>query len=271
MRVLQSPRSVRIDLDYGFSRSPPHPFHAHASGPWRTRGAQNSDSLVANRVSASTSSPLPPSRYEVSAGGICVKVQDGLPYVAVLARRTRTADLEWCLPKGHLERGESAAMAAVRELREETGIQGRIICSIRTVNYWFSGKNFRVNKTVHHFLMEYVHGFLTVNDDPDCEGEYAQWVTLTDLQKLLAYPNERKVARAAYNLLYPDAKTISPVEAPRECAAVRDQSLVSISSTNAPKEVAGCRDWIKGGYTSLQVNRGSGQPKSKTDNSTDER
>lgn len=235
--------------------------------PWGTHDAQNSDSLVANQISASTSSRLTPSRYEVSAGGICVKVQDGLPYVAVLARRTRTADLEWCLPKGHLERGESAAMAALRELREETGIQGRIICSIRTVNYWFSGKNFRVNKTVHHFLMEYVHGFLTVNDDPDCEGEYAQWVTLTDLQKLLAYPNERKVAQAAYNLLYPDAKIISPVGTPRECEAIRDQSLGSISSTSAPEEVEGCGDWIKSGCTSLQVSQEPEQPESKADNS----
>lgn len=144
-----------------------------------------------------------PAVHETSAGGLCVKVEGGLPYVAVIMRRNRAGHLEWCLPKGHLEHGETAAQAAVREVREETGAHGAVICLLGTVDYWFSGSTARIHKLVHHFLMEYVEGELTVENDPDEEAEAAEWVPLLQATTVLSYPNERRVVGLALQLLYP--------------------------------------------------------------------
>lgn len=134
-----------------------------------------------------------------------VNVVGGVPYAAVIARRNRGGRIEWCLPKGHLEGAETAEEAALREVREETGISGRIIRHLATIDYWFSGPDRRVHKVVHHFLMAYVSGEVTVEDDPDHEAEEARWMALRDLPHTLAYPNERRIAGIALDLLYRDS------------------------------------------------------------------
>ena len=144
-----------------------------------------------------------PAVREVSAGGLCVKVEDGVPYVAVILRRNRAGRLETCLPKGHVEEGESPAQAAIREVEEETGVRGKVIWRLGTVDYWFSGVSARVHKLVHHFLMEYCGGELTTENDPDQEAEDAQWIPLLEAPLRLCYPNERRVAATAVRLLYP--------------------------------------------------------------------
>lgn len=144
-----------------------------------------------------------PAVQETSAGGLCIKIEGGLPYVAIIMRRNRVGNAEWCLPKGHLEEGETPAEAAVREVREETGAHGNVICQLGSVDYWFSGSTTRIHKLVHHFLMEYQEGELTVEDDPDEEAEAAAWVLLRDAPAILAYPNERRVVALALSLLYP--------------------------------------------------------------------
>lgn len=92
--------------------------------------------------------------------------------------------------------------AAVREIAEETGITGRVILPLTTIDYWFSSYERRIHKVVHHFLLEYVHGEVTTAGDPDQEAEAAAWVALDELGQLLAYPNERRVVNAAISLLY---------------------------------------------------------------------
>jgi 8-oxo-dGTP pyrophosphatase MutT (NUDIX family) len=146
-----------------------------------------------------------PTIEETSAGGIVVDLAGELagdgavafPCAAVIARLNRAGRVEWCLPKGHLESGETPEQAAVREIAEETGIQGRVVGSLGTIDYWFSAEGRRVHKMVHHYLLEATGGRLTVEDDPDQEAIDVAWVPLTELGTMLAFPNERKLAREA--------------------------------------------------------------------------
>lgn len=135
---------------------------------------------------------------ETSAGGLVV---DAELRAAVIARRNRAGRLEWCLPKGHLEGAETPEQAAVREIAEETGIQGVVRQRLGTIDYWFTGDDRRVHKVVHHFLLTAVGGDLTVAGDPDGEAEDVAWVPLADLRTRLSYPNERRLADAARAVL----------------------------------------------------------------------
>ena len=128
---------------------------------------------------------------EYSAGGL---VFDSRNRVAIIARHSRSGHLEWCLPKGHIEKGETPQETAVREIHEETGIWGEVVDSIATIDYWFTGTSQRVHKLVHHFALKQVGGDLSVEGDPDHEAEDALWVDFTDLDSVLSYPNERKIA-----------------------------------------------------------------------------
>ena len=147
-----------------------------------------------------------PISAETSAGGIVVDVRDGIPYAALIARRNRAGRIEWCLPKGHLEGSETPQQAALREVAEETGIHGRIIRHLASIDYWFSGNDRRVHKVVHHYLMGYESGTITVDGDPDHEAEEAAWVPLRDVSRQLAYPNERRIVRIALDLLYREGR-----------------------------------------------------------------
>lgn len=139
---------------------------------------------------------------ETSAGGVVVKVTGGRAYVAIIARRNRAGRLEWCLPKGHLEGEETAPEAAVREVEEETGIASEVIRHIATIDYWFSGTNRRVHKVVHHYLLHFLGGRITVENDPDQEAEEAAWIPIDEVAGMLAYPNERRVIATVRDLLF---------------------------------------------------------------------
>lgn len=141
---------------------------------------------------------------ETSAGGLIVDVQDGEAYTAVIARRNRGGRLEWCLPKGHLEGDETAEQAAVREIEEETGIRGRVLRHLDTIDYWFTGDNHRVHKKVIHYLLEALDGELTIENDPDHEAEDVAWVKLDEVAKRLVYPNEKRIVAAARDILLGD-------------------------------------------------------------------
>jgi 8-oxo-dGTP pyrophosphatase MutT (NUDIX family) len=138
---------------------------------------------------------------ETSAGGLIVDVVDGRAYTAVIARRNRAGRLEWCLPKGHLEGSETPQQAAVREIFEETGIEGRILRHLATIDYWFAGTDRRVHKVVYHYLLEATGGELTTLNDPDREAEDVAWVNLSEVASRLAYPNERHVVATARDIL----------------------------------------------------------------------
>lgn len=135
---------------------------------------------------------------ETSAGGLVLHHGDDQPRAALIARRDRRGKLLWSLPKGHVEEGESAESAAVREVEEETGIRGRVLAPLGTIDFWFVAENRRVHKTVHHYLLEAAGGDLS---DADVEVVKVAWVPLDRLESRLAYADERKLVARVPKLL----------------------------------------------------------------------
>jgi 8-oxo-dGTP pyrophosphatase MutT (NUDIX family) len=142
-----------------------------------------------------------PSVEERSAGGIVVDVKDGHALIAIIARRNRAGRIEWCLPKGHVEPGETLVETAAREVAEETGIFGRVLVELGTIDYWFATSTKRVHKFVHHFLLEATGGELSIENDPDHEAIDVAWMRLDEVHRRLTFPNERRIAQAAWSRL----------------------------------------------------------------------
>jgi 8-oxo-dGTP pyrophosphatase MutT (NUDIX family) len=129
---------------------------------------------------------------EFSAGGVVVR--DGACVVIVPTRRAADGSKVLSLPKGHPEEGESAGDAALREVREEAGVQGRVVEKLGDVRYWYTRDGRRIAKVVAFFLLDYVSGDV---EDHDGEVERARWVPLADAARELTYAGERAmVARA---------------------------------------------------------------------------
>jgi 8-oxo-dGTP pyrophosphatase MutT (NUDIX family) len=131
---------------------------------------------------------------ETSAGGF-VLAQDGSLRVALIGRETRSGRIDWCVPKGHPEGEENHEQAAIREIAEETGLEVEIIERLGDIKYEFSAGNKLISKTVHHFLMRQIGGYLTVENDPQQEAVDVQWFEVDSLHITLAHENERRIAR----------------------------------------------------------------------------
>jgi len=137
-------------------------------------------------------------RREVSAGGVVYRREGEALEVLLAARRTRRGDLAWGLAKGGIELDESIEDAAVREVREETGIDAEIEDSLGETRYFYVWDDVRVRKVVHFFLMRAVGGDTNDHDD---EMEDVRWFPLERALKRAAYKGEREVlARAAERL-----------------------------------------------------------------------
>ena len=90
---------------------------------------------------------------------------------------------------------------AEREVAEETGIEGRVLVTLGTIEYWFTTPSHRIHKMVHHYLLEATGGRLTIENDPDQEAIDAIWVPLDEVHRKLTFPNERRIARVAWDRL----------------------------------------------------------------------
>jgi 8-oxo-dGTP pyrophosphatase MutT (NUDIX family) len=139
-----------------------------------------------------------PTRREVSAGGVVYRRDGDDVEILLAARRTRRGDLAWGLAKGGIEADESTEDAAVREVREETGIEAAIEESLGDTRYFYVWDDVRVRKVVHFFLMRAIGGDTTDRDD---EMEDVQWFPLDRALKRAAYRGEREVLARAAKLL----------------------------------------------------------------------
>jgi 8-oxo-dGTP pyrophosphatase MutT (NUDIX family) len=135
---------------------------------------------------------------EFSAGGLVVDLARDVPRAAIIGRTDRQGRLLWSLPKGHIEAGETAEQAAVREIAEETGISGEIMAELGTIEFWFVADGRRIHKTVRHYLLRATGGELS---DADIEVTEVAWVPLPELRAQLAYPDEQGLVDTAGRLL----------------------------------------------------------------------
>jgi ADP-ribose pyrophosphatase YjhB (NUDIX family) len=112
----------------------------------------------------------------------------------------------WALPKGNIARGEKPDEAALREVQEETGVEGRIETKLGDVRYVYTWAGERVFKVVSFYLLRYARGRLG-DLEPRHAHEVAdvRWLPLEEAPRLLAYKGERDMAERALAFLENDA------------------------------------------------------------------
>jgi 8-oxo-dGTP pyrophosphatase MutT (NUDIX family) len=109
----------------------------------------------------------------------------------------------WALPKGNIDPGESPAETAVREVHEETGIEGRLVEKLGDVRYVYTRRGGeRIFKVVSFFLLRAGRGRIgEIDESMRIEVAEARWLPLEDAPRLLAYGGEREMAAKALERL----------------------------------------------------------------------
>jgi 8-oxo-dGTP pyrophosphatase MutT (NUDIX family) len=137
-----------------------------------------------------------PIQEAVSAGGVVWRRGEGERIEVVICGRR--SERVWGLPKGTPDDGEKIEQTALREVREETGLEVRLGERLNSIEYWFTANGVRYHKRVHHWMMEPVGGDLAHHDH---EFDDVRWLPAAEAHKLLTYDGEKKlIAEAARKL-----------------------------------------------------------------------
>ncbi len=134
----------------------------------------------------------------VSAGGLVYRPQTAGAIQVVLI--SRLGGKVWCLPKGHVEKGETFEQAAQREVKEETGLVAEVVSPLGDVQYGYYDKweKKKISKTVHFFLLLYKMGDV---DNHDREVDEARWFSIEEALTKITYSSERGVFEKAIKAL----------------------------------------------------------------------
>ena len=136
-------------------------------------------------------------RREFSAGGVVVRRLRGELVVAAVRPAGKDEGV-WALPKGLVHRGEEPELTALREVAEETGVEGRLVSKLGDIRYVYTWAGERIFKVVSFYLVRYRAGRIG-NVPPEHAHEVAEarWLSLADAPRLLAYKGEREMAARA--------------------------------------------------------------------------
>lgn len=161
----------------------------------------------------------------VSAGGVVYRVTDGTVETVLCGRLLSTPrkreearppkpgaagggrtelrsgeEARWSLAKGTPDAGETMEETALREVREETGLDVEMQAPIKSIDYWFADRvgDVRYHKTVHFYLMVPVGGDTSLHDP---EFDVVEWFSSERALEVLQYANEVDVLRRALELI----------------------------------------------------------------------
>ena len=137
-------------------------------------------------------------KFEFSAGGIVVKKKKGDFEILVCQHSQHHG---WVFPKGLIGdsiKGETKESTAIREVKEETGIIGKIIKPLEPITYWYQFEGQKIKKTVYYFLMEFKGGDISKHDH---EMENVEWLPKEKVMERLTYPSDKKIWKQAQNMI----------------------------------------------------------------------
>ena len=170
--------------------------------------------------------PRTRARQEVSAGGVVFRHAAGGPLFLLI----RDSYDNWGFPKGHLEAGEIAEAAALREVVEETGlahVESR--GELRTIDWYFRFRGRLIHKVCHFFLMETAHD---ATSPQRTEGITAcRWAPFPEAMRLVSYANAREVLEHAHARL---DGTDDEAAAPADTAAGAMAASATVSAGVRP-------------------------------------
>ncbi|MGH9947605.1 MAG: NUDIX hydrolase [Pyrinomonadaceae bacterium] len=130
---------------------------------------------------------------KISAGGVAYRMNGTEIEIALIKT---SSEGRWQLPKGIIDPGETAEIAALREVREEAGIDCELLQPIDVIDYWFVDRHgvepIKTHKFVHFFLMKYLSGNVADHDDEVVE---ARWSTPAEAAAMLEFEVERKIVK----------------------------------------------------------------------------
>jgi len=140
-------------------------------------------------------------KLQFSAGGIIYKkarsASSGQDEIFILVSQ-HSQHHGWVFPKGLIDEKENKEQAALREVKEEVGVDGKIIRALNPVTYWFVMEGEKIRKTVYYFIMEYAGGDITKHDH---EMENVEWLPIEKVEERLTYKSDKIVWQEAKGLI----------------------------------------------------------------------
>jgi 8-oxo-dGTP pyrophosphatase MutT (NUDIX family) len=130
-----------------------------------------------------------------SAGGVVHRIVEGRVEIIVVHRRSPPL---WALPKGTPDSGETIEETALRETREETGLEVEVVGELSSIRYFFVRGSTRFHKTVHFFLMRAIGGR---TDDHDGEFDEVRWAPVDEALAILTHATERSIVERALAMI----------------------------------------------------------------------
>ena len=148
---------------------------------------------------SSTAESKVTTKDQISAGGVAFRHAGSQVQLVIVSVKP---SLRWQLPKGIVDPGETPEVTAVREVREEGGVETELLRLIETIEYWYQrvqyGKRIRYHKFVHFYLLVYKTGEVANHDH---EIEEARWVSFEQALEMLEFKSERGVVEKAQTMI----------------------------------------------------------------------
>ena len=140
-----------------------------------------------------------PTQIQISAGGVTFRRQDDHLEIALISVGP---DKRWQLPKGLVSESESTEAAAMREVREETGLETESIKLIDKIEYWYYSKSEGQQLRFHQFVYFYLLRYLAGNtENHDQEVNEARWIEIDQACSIAAFETERQIIQQAKEML----------------------------------------------------------------------